>query len=855
MSNHFPQMNLGGDFTRREVLKLTGATIATTWTGAPSRAAVLFQPPAATKLPTRAIVIGINEYAHRQTTKLNTPVPSALGFTKWLIEHAGVNKNNITLLTSPLQNAFMGVECKLADVASIEDTIQSVAGATGPQSERLYFFFSGHGVSFSSERLRLAYSTRNLFPEGDGLVPCDYKPAKPISLTSIQQRFENTSYLEQFYILDACRTLNSSALHLIDPNLDLATEPRTTQPYIICSTQPDQLALDNPFFIKKLLGALEKGEGACLNFDKQTGRYLIRWSGLKSYLERCFTKDCQNTAAPGLPPKCTHPYIFGPTIYIPESPCLIDFTPTDVKRSFTITVRPPAFAQGAKYTIRHDPERTVIEKGDVPTSGIINVELPPRRYVVVVTPKGEEGLPASFNPDEDEPIVFDFSEPIPNPAPPPDPPVARVEYAAQGGGNSELVIAAYDPNARLELFDTAGKLVLQANNQPCIALGSMKVTGLKPDVYRAVMKTSLATTAGSLTVNQPRFVPVAKDDSAVIEFGPPLPANSNGFAAGPIPEEQPPIPGSQALILYDGFQQSLTDLLLRTLRAADGDVNVAALVTKSLGLGPFEGPQGVRIVFGIGLDGRDPTLASLKTTLLAGSLDENDLKPLTAKECHIEGVTTFADPRPPGCFRLRIERLLGDKIDKADFACMVLPGRICDLIIDESVSGAIRISQFSPETRPGQALDPVFVTKLHLMERDLHDGPTERAPQLLQELQRFPIVEPICLAMAVHITSQSPDQRDLPAIAAKLVEVAPLLPDGHIARGYVAEMARQPDAAAVHYKAALDRGLPLLNPLLKLLVYGALRLRLEHPKLEFVRKVWKNIIPGPLWTAWRPQSQ
>lgn len=321
------------------------------------------------------------------------------------------------------------------------------------------------------------------------------------------------------------------------------------------------------------------------------------------------------------------------------------------------------------------------------------------------------------------------------------------------------------------------------------------------------------------------------------------------------PEQEsdgPHQPGNQAAESGPGA------FIFQALRETEGHQESAALVGKNLGLERFpNGVTGVRIVLGVNLDSQEPNQSDVeKVKIFLGDLDQADdeLRLLPPRPCQIDGVVTFTVPRPVGPYRLRIERPRGDEIERTNLASNVLPNRVSELIIEQSAAGKFRISQFAPEAHPTKPLAPEVVFKLHQLESDLQDGQPRRVPSLLAELKVAELVEPIFLTVSANVASYDTGWESLDAAASVLMRAFPRLPDGYVAKARALDVAQQPEAAKVAYRAALDRGLPVLSFFSRLLMDGIGRYAIEHPRVARLLEVTDRQIPGLIWTAWRPKK-
>ena len=147
-------------------------------------------------METAAIIIGIDEYAHQPLT---SAVNDAKAFRQALIDLNLVGERNITMLTAPI-----GDSQGLAERDNIVDTLYDFYD-NGENCERLFFFYSGHGLLAFSDAARGRAHT--------ALMPSDVRElerhgSKLIDLDEILERFRLNGPVEQLFFIDACRNLD-----------------------------------------------------------------------------------------------------------------------------------------------------------------------------------------------------------------------------------------------------------------------------------------------------------------------------------------------------------------------------------------------------------------------------------------------------------------------------------------------------------------------------------------------------------------------------------------------------------------------------------------------------------------------
>lgn len=242
-------------------------------------------------MPDWAIVIGINNY-WKPKWRLQGAVSDALRMRNWLLDPKGGGihtKRNIALLLSPSEASEVPPEVTkyaAATKASIIEEIDLLLKRSGGKGDRLYFFYSGHGLT----------SRVNLRDE-EALVPSDFNDLhtdRALGLWSIIERFQATQFSEQFFIIDACRDIpwdrefkiggwpgpvaRDPTLPAVEQFVLYATSPRMQAAQI---TEPGN---ERAAFTSALIDGL-KGTGTAKVWDKKSERYIVKLDSLFSYVK------------------------------------------------------------------------------------------------------------------------------------------------------------------------------------------------------------------------------------------------------------------------------------------------------------------------------------------------------------------------------------------------------------------------------------------------------------------------------------------------------------------------------------------------------------------------------------------
>ncbi len=160
-----------------------------------------------TPADTRAVVVGVEEYAAGAPWRLDGPALDACRFVEWLIG-SGVPAGNVSLLVSPLAEnedavARYEFDVRPADHATIRATL--LGGLRGSGSDFLVLYWGGHGVVDGGD-------TRRLF-----CADATIADKRNIDLTALLHSLRSSFYQHhprQAILIDACQNLVEQ-LHLV----------------------------------------------------------------------------------------------------------------------------------------------------------------------------------------------------------------------------------------------------------------------------------------------------------------------------------------------------------------------------------------------------------------------------------------------------------------------------------------------------------------------------------------------------------------------------------------------------------------------------------------------------------------
>lgn len=241
-----------------------------------------------------AIVVGINTY-WKPEYELKGAVRDALSMMQWLLTDRGgqVKPQNLLFLASPLPKGIPPqVESHAATADNFNTAVIRLLNRSGGRGERIYFYFSGHGIM----------KKNSLLGAEQALLMTDFDDAltyKALSLRSIWQYFLSTRFAEQFFMVDACRDLlpwkRDDDYKIGDfprlPGTPDASRPTPAQ-YRLFSTQPwlrsievrDWVGGERGAFTEILLAGL-RGQGWAKSYNQIDDNYIVRIEQLFRYIK------------------------------------------------------------------------------------------------------------------------------------------------------------------------------------------------------------------------------------------------------------------------------------------------------------------------------------------------------------------------------------------------------------------------------------------------------------------------------------------------------------------------------------------------------------------------------------------
>jgi hypothetical protein len=244
----------------------------------------------------RALLVGCDAYPRLPGGNLRAAVRDTLSVRDWLLRNSGggLARRDVTLLASC---SDQGAQVAAGDVdgpASRVELARAVAElVNGPEMNRLYVYFAGHGCRTDP---------LNPLRSRDAILLTDFTPDDPamasVGVEDLRIRLTMAPFREVVLIVDACRNLP-----FLEPfelgGLGRDLPPRAggsggaSRVYVLQATAPGETAAGTEHdgelrgVVSRALTEGLRGIGAAKVFDDTdtTGRpYQVRWSTLCSYV-------------------------------------------------------------------------------------------------------------------------------------------------------------------------------------------------------------------------------------------------------------------------------------------------------------------------------------------------------------------------------------------------------------------------------------------------------------------------------------------------------------------------------------------------------------------------------------------
>jgi hypothetical protein len=285
-----------------------------------------------------------------------------------------------------------------------------------------------------------------------------------------------------------------------------------------------------------------------------------------------------------------------------------------------------------------------------------------------------------------------------------------------------------------------------------------------------------------------------------------------------------------------------------------------SVIADRLGLpdvGPAKGPSGLRVLVVADRDGAEDArkiAAGTRVRFWPGDGPVAGVEPLTPSPS-VAGLASLGRSAGSGAYWLSVTPPGQVEIVRP---VTLADGYLTEVIVSVDATGRTNSTVFLLRGIPPVPVDPFRIRRIDLAQRFLRAGILDAAinvatlagldPSLRN--RRVETDDPN-LAMFGWLAKLNKRYLDLPAHAIRL-ETLPTLSDLLVLRAVEDDW--NPATAVPAYKRALDAGFPMLGALLDRLALAVDQKKIEHPRAELLRRVYRSRLRDRLWTSWTPDN-
>lgn len=744
--------------------------------------------------------------------RLGGAVNDALAMREWLLDTSGGNVPNQNLFLLLSHDNRPGIPpSRKATVQNIGDAILEVTSRYNDNGERLYFYFSGHGLSTIYD-----YS---IVP---AICPADFDRRFPsrttISINSITNYFKAHQFQEQFFFFDACRDMpyNTSFRvgHFEAPNLRRFPNIQQT---IMYATSPGQQAIEllmpgneSGAFTDALIRGLN-GEGKSKIYDVGQDRYLVKAERLLEFVRDEVEKKFQTEDEK----KIHRPRIDGER---DSSSVISSFSSSEFSSvDLSVLVNPPEVSP-IEVSIRGGDNIPSIKSTTIP----VKFTLPQDDYGVIVrsvdhTQKQKPWPVKLYSPQQ---ITVDMIKDPFNPSggmsfpdePPPDA-FSAVLTTQSLKENGTIRVSSSDGLAPIQIADHVGNIVSNG-------LGYAFYTGT-PGLYRIRLMSPDEKYEKIVELKPNKTEDVSIESPNVPDISPEL-IRKTGF--------QIEKDNSLRVSEYVGsiLEPKLTTILALASRSSDKGWNSYKL--GHLGFAGFSklthnATSGLSLVIGseygffqhphnVILD------VKIRFWLQKESIPE---KIFLITPLIVEGFAEFAIKAAPGSYWLSIES--ENKTEPLILSVAILPDRITLITLVQNNDGSKSIFQYMPSVLENNIQNDVLsLRKINFMQQFYTRNALDYLrPEEIIELAYMKWEDPMAGCLAGYLLlknfAKSRYKDSILEIGKNMSKHFANIPDSFVLDGKIKEITRSDDAVE-SYKTALESGIPLFSDGLSILYYA-----------------------------------
>ena len=793
-----------------------------------------------------AIVIGVDHYPASASWTLRGAVRDAVAMREWLLSANGahVAPDHLTLLLAPVPGLSPPVDFIPATHDNILKAITDLFDSSNKQGDRFFFHFSGHGLSIKDN---LSWK--------QGILASDFSLTtshKSVTVTSLFELFQRTSFQQQFFVIDACRNIPLDRIRLSDFPYGFDPVFPTCPQFVMFATQPGVEAKEvghpgdeTGAFTDALLRGL-KGEGAAKTWDDDSGSYVVRWNELFSAVVDDVRNRKLQVNANGNGPLIQEPRQYGergnenPELArlqdasVPDEELFIDLAPSPkVLPVASITINAlTGLAKDIRAPIESVPIVARLRPRTYGLNGVATGYAPTKKSVRLYAPAR---------------VKLDFQEDPPGAraiAPVAPGPIAPMNRLMKG----DLDVSAQESVALLQVANEAGTIIAAGR-------GQLVLRDLPAGFY-------------SLRLISPEGVVV----SEVVESPRPGGTRQVSLAAPPVAT-----PAMQYLTELAGFEKkrdgsiSPSETVGPTYFLKTSTVLALAAAAQLEPGSPYgfhlrkvplpgfhqlvgmDASSGLHLVFG---DERHEGFWNSARVL---DITEGERREMSHEGQDSQLLTSFALATSVGPRDIRIQW----PGHAAVIPCYVLPGRVTLFVVTREMDGSVEIHQYMPLSGvPGSGApvypasagrDPNYggsafavIRRIEYMQRTFATGRVSPLKPDVQLLLDDKWVDPIAGCLGGYLAMRMGMTDRLNIATANLVRYFGELPDAHILRGaYLASVDRFEEAGG-EFRKAVDTGIPIFREGATLLANIALPL--EGSLREMLLGLSARLAGGQPWS-------
>jgi uncharacterized caspase-like protein len=791
-----------------------------------------------------AIVIGIDRYAIQDAT-LGGAVRDALAMREWLLDPLGgdVPEDNLALVLGPRPDApplDPALNAAAPEHNSATKAVADLIQRSGGTGERLYLYYSGHGIS-----------ARTDFSDEDAMLFSDFEwvlPTNSWSLRSLWEYLATFQFEDQFLFVDACR--NAPRVqevrigHWPRPRQrDVGTPP--AQQFILYATSPglraaeiaDEPGNERAAFTEVLLEGL-RGTGRAKTFDSASQEYVVRWDALAAYVIVAMEAKKKNVAEGPkelvqIPQQAGARGVAGrsPNPVVARVP--IDRVP-DPQLNLDVLLQPDDVVHVAEVRLLDDAGALVETRAQV--SGLpVRFTLMPRTYLVHASAP-EHDLAVHRPPVDlygDCEIELGLTPTAATAVPP----------TAPAAATGEIVAFSPDPRLPIEVANAAGQVVASA-------CGRLE-TELSPGAYRIRVRGGdgrAVETAVELLPGEREEVELAVPDPdptvtriversdidlyanrtlSVSEVVAPVGSASLSTVLG--------LAGLAALLHEHGEGVKLRTLGARAIRSVL-DAGATA---------------GIHVLVGVTDVAEDEAAARLADVRLTCWPFDRPVPAESVAPVPLDadrGLGEYAVAAAPGNHWLAIE----GAVKPLALPLAVFADRVTLVVVTLQAEGVPAIFEFIPPRMPTAKVDLPFMRQVELVEQLAKTPYLHAAEPLARELIATRPTPPVAATLGAYLLLRLGHAADLDEVTQRLTTDYAQLSDGHVLRAeHLATVGRPADAEACILRA-LTVGAPVFGEGITRLLDGVAQFRQAHERARLISAMHNRYAHGSLFTAWHP---